>query len=193
MKHTTLISYLLTAILIFPLTACTQQLPASSATTNSTSNISSPHIVRYPSTADYTFLVGKINKLTKTENGMAEIELRSGDLSDVNLSDSYDLLLEAAFDSKTVWPASLPNGFDPNAVMELYKDPGLNVKSLHHKGITGKGISIGIIDQPLLVEHEEYKDQLAYYEEDETIQHEENGNIFMKMQVCTDLLLLLSL
>lgn len=178
MKHTTLISYLLTAILIFPLTACTQQLPASSATTNSTSNISSPHIVRYPSTADYTYLVGKINKLTKTENGMGEIELRSGDLSDVDLSSSYNLLLEATFDSQTIWPDSLPNGFDPNTVMELYKDPGLNVKSLHKKGITGKGVGIGIIDQTLLVEHQEYKDQLAYYEEGETIQHKENGNIF---------------
>lgn len=92
-------------------------------------------------------------------------DLRSSDLSDANLTNEYDKLLEATYDSKTTWPASLPDGFDPAEIMELYKNPGLNVRSLHEDGVTGKGVGIAIIDQPLLVEHCEYKDQLRYYNE----------------------------
>jgi hypothetical protein len=49
--------------------------------------------------------------------------------------------------------------------MELGKNPGLNLRELHKKGITGKGIGIAIIDQGLLVDHVEYKDRLKMYEE----------------------------
>jgi hypothetical protein len=36
---------------------------------------------------------------------------------------------------------------------------------LHKKGITGRGVGIAIIDQPLLVDHQEYADRLRLYEE----------------------------
>ena len=49
--------------------------------------------------------------------------------------------------------------------MELGKDPGLGVRKLHARGITGKGVGIGIIDQTLLVNHSEYRDRLRLYEE----------------------------
>lgn len=49
--------------------------------------------------------------------------------------------------------------------MELGKNPGLEIRELHKLGITGKGIGIGIIDQALLVDHVEYKEQLKLYEE----------------------------
>jgi subtilisin family serine protease len=39
------------------------------------------------------------------------------------------------------------------------------VRALHDRGITGKNVGIAIIDQPLLVEHQEYKDRLRTYEE----------------------------
>lgn len=41
----------------------------------------------------------------------------------------------------------------------------LHLRDLHDRGITGKGVSTAIIDQALLVEHEEYKDNLKMYEE----------------------------
>jgi hypothetical protein len=50
-------------------------------------------------------------------------------------------------------------------MMELGRDPGLGVRQLHAKGITGKGIGIGIIDGTLLVDHTEYRDRLRLYEE----------------------------
>jgi subtilisin family serine protease len=49
--------------------------------------------------------------------------------------------------------------------MELGKNPGFDLDKLHSSGITGKGVSIAIIDQALLVDHEEYKDNLKMYEE----------------------------
>ncbi len=49
--------------------------------------------------------------------------------------------------------------------MEIGKNPGLNLYSLHQMGITGKDIGIAIIDQPLLVDHEEYYDRVRLYEE----------------------------
>ena len=72
----------------------------------------------------------------------------------------------ASFDSQTQWPAAnkIPAGFDWRKIMELNKDPGLEVRALHEQGITGKGVSIAIIDQTLLVDHIEYKDRLRLYE-----------------------------
>jgi hypothetical protein len=49
--------------------------------------------------------------------------------------------------------------------MEIGKNPGLCIRKLHENGITGKGIGIAIIDQALLVDHIEYKNQLRMYEE----------------------------
>src|SRR5581483_10485155 len=73
----------------------------------------------------------------------------------------------ASFDSSTIWPQSarLPGAYDPARVMELGKDPGLGIRSLHARGITGRGIGIAIIDQPLLIDHQEYASQLRLYEE----------------------------
>jgi hypothetical protein len=39
------------------------------------------------------------------------------------------------------------------------------VRNLHSRGINGRGVGIGIIDQSLLTEHQEYADQLRWYEE----------------------------
>ena len=49
--------------------------------------------------------------------------------------------------------------------MELGKDPGLGVRQLQAQGITGSGVGIAIIDQPMLVDHQEYASRLKLYEE----------------------------
>jgi hypothetical protein len=53
--------------------------------------------------------------------------------------------------------------------MELGKNPGLGMRQLHQAGITGRGVGIAIIDQLLLVDHQEYSDQLRLYEEADDI------------------------
>lgn len=92
-------------------------------------------------------------------------DLRGGDLRDMDLSDREDELFSADFDTRTQWPEKLPEGFDPEQLLELGKDPGLGLRALHEQGITGKGAGIAIIDQTLLVEHREYADRLRLYQE----------------------------
>ncbi|MFW5850507.1 MAG: hypothetical protein ACOCXN_12150, partial [Spirochaetota bacterium] len=95
------------------------------------------------------------------------MDLRSYDVAGINLRGSLNAVLRASFDSKTVWPdpGAMPAGFDPAKVMELGRNPGLGVQALHDRGITGRGVGIAIIDQPLLTTHEEYADRLLLYEE----------------------------
>ena len=92
-------------------------------------------------------------------------DLRGRDVSALDLKDRTGDLLHADFDSNTVFPKTLPKGFDPKRIMDLGADPGLGVRTLHKAGITGKGVAIAIIDQALLVDHEDYAARLRSYEE----------------------------
>jgi len=92
------------------------------------------------------------------------VALRQCDLSALDLHDQLDKLLHAEFDMQTIWPDKMPEEFDPQAVMDIARTPGLEINTLHEQGITGKGIGIAIIDQPLLLEHNEYKDRIKSYE-----------------------------
>lgn len=96
-----------------------------------------------------------------------QVDLRSKNLSTLDTQGSLADLLMADFDTRTTWPPpeKMPQGFDPRAVMDLGKDPGLGVRSVHALGITGKGVGIAIIEQPLIVDHKEYGDRLRLYEE----------------------------
>lgn len=49
------------------------------------------------------------------------------------------------------------------ALLEACKDPGLGVRSLQARGITGKGVNVAIIDQPLLADHPELAGRIAAY------------------------------
>ena len=92
-------------------------------------------------------------------------DARSCDLSGEDFSNSLDKLLYTQFDSKTIWPDSLPQDFDPQQIIDQNRNPGLGVRSLHEQGITGKGVNIGIVDQQLLTGHAEYKDRLKMYKD----------------------------
>jgi len=96
-----------------------------------------------------------------------QVDLRSYNLSGLDLSNSLNDLMYADFDTATEWPAAgkMPASFDWQRILDLGKDPGLGIRALHQQGITGKGIGIAIIDQPLLVNHQEYAGQLRLYEE----------------------------
>jgi subtilisin family serine protease len=71
-----------------------------------------------------------------------------------------------SYDSLTEWPSpeKLPRGFNPEELLENAKSPGLGVRALHAEGIDGKGIGLAIIDQPLLLGHEEYTHRLVRYD-----------------------------
>jgi subtilisin family serine protease len=86
-------------------------------------------------------------------------------LARLDLREYRDVLLGLPFDSRTKWPPGdkMPAGFDPNALLEQGKNPGLGVRQLHAQGIDGRGVGIAIVDHPLLTNHVEYAQQLRQY------------------------------
>jgi hypothetical protein len=95
-----------------------------------------------------------------------EIELRNVDLRNLNLAGEGNYLKDQDFDSLTKWPGleRLPAGFDPKKLLEDGKNPGLGIRVLHKEGINGEGVGIAILDQPLLLGHEEYSSCLIRYD-----------------------------
>lgn len=87
-------------------------------------------------------------------------------LAKLDLRNHEAVLRKMEFDSRTRWPSAdrLPEGFDPNRLLEEGKNPGLGVRRLHEQGIDGRGVGIAIIDQPLLRNHKEYADRIVHYE-----------------------------
>ncbi len=128
--------------------------------------LKSPKIDRRPAAADYQW--GKLDALAHYDPNSTEpfqADLRSRDLTGLDLTGRLEDLLRATFDDRTKWPAQMPQGYDHQRIMELGKNPGLGIRELHQQGITGRGVGIAICDQPLLVDHQEYRDRLRLYEE----------------------------
>ncbi len=100
----------------------------------------------------------KLNNLNSPE-----IDIRYCDMSDVDFTElPEDIINKLSFNDSTIWPSIMPNWFDLEQINKIGKTPGLNVKELHARGITGKGVGLAIIDQPLS-SHQEYKNNIKYY------------------------------
>ncbi|MCU0913831.1 MAG: S8/S53 family peptidase [Planctomycetes bacterium] len=114
-----------------------------------------------------------IPKYDPNSDNPFQVDLRGRDVSKLDLRAALEDLLYAHFDDGTVWPAPerMPAGFDWRKIMELGKNPGLGVRRLHEEGITGRGVKIAIIDQRLLVDHQEYADRVRFYEEIDVPSH----------------------
>ncbi|WP_123053209.1 S8 family serine peptidase [Clostridium sp. JN-1] len=93
--------------------------------------------------------------------GFQDKDMSKKDLSQVSL----DVISNISFDKYTKWPekSKLPQGYDPNKWFDMGKDPGLNLSKIHEKGITGKGISVAVIDKPIRSTHDEFKGKMNYY------------------------------
>lgn len=126
-------------------------------------------ITKEPSTSTMLQNQGKHYKIPKYDSSNTspfQIDFRGYDLSNLDITkERLDDIKEGSFNTFTKWPENLPEEFNPEIIMELGKNPGLNIRELHKQGITGKGVSLAVIDQSLLVGHIEYKDQLRFYEE----------------------------
>ncbi len=94
-----------------------------------------------------------------------QVDLRSYDLTALELKDRLNDLMHSDFDNKTKWPYILPKGFDPKRIIEYGKNPGLGINELHKAGIDGRGVGVAIIGGPVLADHTEYKKQLKLYKE----------------------------
>lgn len=130
-----------------------------------------PYVLRRVEVNGKEIEIGQNSQLIlRNENDLKKLDKFWG-VADVSLT-ALDLrkasawLSETVFDTLTRWPerSQLPPNFDPGARLEAGKDPGLGIRSLHQQGINGHGISIGIIDQPLLLGHQEYTSRLIFYQ-----------------------------
>jgi len=132
------------------------------------SGLEFPKIDRRPKPADWQrgALAAVARHDPKSTNPF-QVDLRCYDLSELDLADRLADLFHASFDDRTKWPRPerMPEGFDCERIMALGKDPGLGVRTLHRQGITGRGVGLAILDQPLLVDHQEYADRIRLYEE----------------------------
>jgi serine protease AprX len=92
-------------------------------------------------------------------------DVRNKDLSKLDLSKGKRLIRTLQFNQKTIWPSSenMPVGVDPNQLLTSGMNPGLGVRELHHQGITGKGVNVAIIDQPMYLDHPEFVGKIAAY------------------------------
>ena len=92
-----------------------------------------------------------------------ELELRNGCCYDVRGCDitqldlSEEQLLNLTIDKTTVMTPEQKAIIEP--YMEAAKNPGLGIRQLHEQGLTGKGVNMAIIDQPLGM-HQEYADNI---------------------------------
>jgi hypothetical protein len=145
--------------------SCTTQTTATLAP----SDTPKAQIARYPAPDDYSgmHVYNELPTYNPYSDDSFQMDLRSADLNALNLSGSTTDLLYAMFDSKTKWPSAdkMPADFDWQRIMEIGKDPGLGIRALHEQGITGKGVNIAIIDQPLIIDHVEYPHRIRLYEE----------------------------
>ncbi|MBQ1251205.1 MAG: hypothetical protein IIY00_06365 [Clostridia bacterium] len=87
-------------------------------------------------------------------------DARSSSIADMKLTEEQ--LDGLTYDTHTYFDRTIYDVFDPKAEMEKGKDPGLGIRRLHEEGITGKGVNIAIVDQPLH-DHIEYEGKVRYY------------------------------
>lgn len=123
-----------------------------------------PRIERHPG---INFSLFKLEKFPLRSPISRFVMCASCDLTSFDLTNEEENLRNAMFDTETIWPEKMPPSsvFDPDKIMEWAKNPGLGLRKLHEKGITGKGINIAFIDSQLLLEHEQWIDRVKMYEE----------------------------
>ncbi len=88
-------------------------------------------------------------------------DVRFKDMSKLDLSARLGLPATLWFNQKTVWPAAMP--VDTAKLLADTMNPGLGVRKLHQGGLTGKGVNVAIIDQPLYQDHPEFAGKIAAY------------------------------
>jgi len=110
---------------------------------------------------------GDMMKVQEVSSVKMGDDVRWKDMSKLDLSDRNGLAETLWFNEKTVWPPAqkMPGGFDAKALLEKGKRPAFGVRDLHKEGITGKGVAIAILGQPVLADHPEFAGKIAEYQD----------------------------
>lgn len=114
---------------------------------------------------------GQDGKSFQTVRPITEVkefdDVRWKDMSKLDLSDRPALPATLWFNQKTVWPPpdKMPAGLDPAKLLADAMNPGLGIRDLHRQGITGEGVNVAIIDQPMYLDHPEFAGKIAAYKD----------------------------
>jgi serine protease AprX len=104
----------------------------------------------------------KVYRISRVQKFM---DARWKNLAGIDLRQHPEYPATFWFNDQTVWPSAdrMPSGMEPGILLTNAMNPGLGIHSLHQRGITGKGVCVGIIDQPLYLGHPEYAGKIAAY------------------------------
>ena len=90
-------------------------------------------------------------------------DFRNRDLRNYDFSQTKESIHSVSFNENTIFPSTVRKA--ALRVMERGANPGLGIRGLHGRGITGKGVNVAIIDEPLDMGHPEYKGKIAEYKD----------------------------
>ena len=74
---------------------------------------------------------------------------------------SREIMATLSFNQKTIWKKTSES--IAQSLLKQGMNPGLGVKSLHEQGITGEGVTVAIIDQPMYLDHPEFEGKIVAY------------------------------
>lgn len=94
-------------------------------------------------------------------------DVRNRDLRGYDFSKRPGLIPTLWFNSATRWPAParLPPDVSPAKILERGKNPGLGLRAIHGRGITGAGVIAAIIDQPMSIHHPQFDGKIIAYKD----------------------------
>lgn len=110
---------------------------------------------------------GQIQKYDDVRSFGGRNFVKTKDVSSMDLSNVGEIIPTLWFNEKTKWPeaAKMPKDCDPKKILAAAMNPGLGITELHKQGITGKGVTVAIIDQPLYQDHPEFAGKILKYKD----------------------------
>jgi subtilisin family serine protease len=88
-------------------------------------------------------------------------DVRSNDLTKLNENLGESLIETLWFNESTRWREQDKN--TAQDILKLGMNPGLGIRTLHSEGITGKGVTVAIIDQNMVLDHPDFQDKIIKY------------------------------
>ena len=107
------------------------------------------------------------NRATFDIGDIIDRDIRNLDLSFADFTDMREGFVNYWFNERTIFPPRdrMPKDdrHQPEYILEAGKNPGLGVRAIHERGITGKGVNVAIIDVAMSDNHPEYDGKIIEY------------------------------
>ena len=118
------------------------------------------------------------SKVPYTQSGMLiepYQDVRFQNISNINRNLGEELIETLSFDKSTIWTKE--DKLIAENILKLGMNPGMGIRELHAQGFTGKGITIAIIDQPVVLEHPEFQGKVVKYHDVGTGEFSNTGSM----------------